>query len=41
MKDAPWVFLAMENVLAGRDKTLPMLGVLPDGGLLIDAAKLG
>ncbi len=39
-KDAPWVFLAVQNVLAGRDKTLSDAWRLPDGGLLIDDAKL-
>lgn len=40
VKDAPWVFLAIGNVLAGRDKKLTDAWVLPDGGLLIDAAKI-
>ncbi len=40
-KDAAWVFLGIGNTLAGRDKKLSDAWVLPDGGLLIDAAKLG
>ncbi len=39
-KDAPWVFLVVQDVLAGRDKTLTDAWRLPDGGLLIGDAKL-
>ena len=41
VKDAAWVFLVVQDVLAGRDKTLADAWRLPDGGMLIDAAKLG
>ncbi len=39
-KDAPWIFLAVENVLAAHSKTLTGAYRIPDGGLLLDEAKL-
>lgn len=41
VKDAAWVFLGIGNTLAGREKTVSDAWVIPDGGLLINAAKLG
>ena len=38
-KDAPWIFLAVPNNLAGQQNTLHDAYLLPDGGMLIDAAK--
>jgi glutathione transport system substrate-binding protein len=40
-QDAAWVFLGIGNTLAGKLKTVNDAWVLPDGGLLIDAARLG
>ncbi|MGH7212455.1 MAG: glutathione ABC transporter substrate-binding protein [Acetobacteraceae bacterium] len=37
--DAAWVFLAVENVVSGRDKSLSDAYRLPDGGMMMDAAK--
>ncbi|MCG7360096.1 glutathione ABC transporter substrate-binding protein GsiB [Pseudoroseomonas ludipueritiae] len=39
-KDAPWIFLGVENVLSARSKRLSGLHRLPDGGLLIEEAAL-
>lgn len=39
-RDAPWIFLAVQNVLAGRTKTLTDAYRLPDGGLLVQDSKL-
>ncbi|HEX4262155.1 MAG TPA: ABC transporter substrate-binding protein [Acetobacteraceae bacterium] len=38
--DAAWVFLVVQDVLAGRDKRLADAWRLPDGGLLVDAARM-
>ncbi len=38
-EDAAWVFLGVENVIGGRDKSLHDAYRLPDGGMMIDAAK--
>ena len=40
-KDAPWIFLGVENVLSAKSKKLTGLYRIPDGGLLIDEAALG
>lgn len=40
-KDAPWIFLAVPNNLAGVADTLHDAWLLPDDGMLIDAAKFG
>ncbi len=37
--DAAWVFLGVENVIGGRDKTLADAYRLPDGGMMIDSAR--
>jgi glutathione transport system substrate-binding protein len=37
--DAAWVFLGVERILDARDKNLEDAYRLPDGGLMIDAAK--
>lgn len=39
-KDAPWIFLGVENLLAGQSKTLTGLHYLADGGLLMEEADL-
>ncbi|MGQ9367818.1 glutathione ABC transporter substrate-binding protein [Azospirillum sp. ST 5-10] len=39
-KDAPWIFLGVENLLAGQSKTLSGLHYLADGGLLMEEADL-
>lgn len=39
-KDAPWIFLAVENVLAAQSKKLSGAYRIPDGGLLLDEAQL-
>jgi glutathione transport system substrate-binding protein len=37
--DAPWIFLATPNNLSGQAKNLNEAYLVPNGGLLIDAAK--
>ena len=39
-KDAPWIFLGVENVLSARSKKLTGMYRIPDGGLLIEEAAL-
>lgn len=39
-KDAPWIFLIVENLLAGQSKKLSGLHQLPDGGLIMEDADL-
>ncbi|HEY6431967.1 MAG TPA: glutathione ABC transporter substrate-binding protein [Acetobacteraceae bacterium] len=38
-QDAAWVFIGVESVIGGRDKSLHDAYRLPDGGMMIDAAK--
>lgn len=38
-EDAPWVFIGIEQILDGRAKNLQDAYRLPDGGMMIDAAK--
>lgn len=38
-EDAAWIFLGVEKVIGGRDKSLKDAYRLPDGGMMIDAAK--
>lgn len=40
-KDAPWIFLGVENVLAAKAKRLTGAYRIPDGGLLLDEAAFG
>ena len=39
-KDAPWIFLGVENVLSAKSKKLTGMYRIPDGGLLIEEAAL-
>lgn len=39
--DAAWVFLGVEKVIGGRDKSLQDAYRLADGGMMIDGAKYG
>ena len=39
-KDAPWIFLGVENVLSARSKKLTGMYRIPDGDLLIKEAAL-
>lgn len=40
-KDAPWIFLGVENILAAHSKRLTGIYRIPDGGLLVEEAALG
>ncbi len=40
-KDAPWIFLGVENILAAHAKRLTGLHRIPDGGLLVEEAAFG
>ncbi len=39
-KDAPWLFLGVDNLLAGKSKKLSGFYELPDGGLLMEDAEI-
>jgi glutathione transport system substrate-binding protein len=39
-KDAPWIFLSVDRLLAGQSKKLSGVYYLPDGGLLTEDAAL-
>ena len=39
-KDAPWIFLSVDRLLAGQSKKLSGVYYLPDGGLLTEEAAL-
>ena len=39
-KDAPWVFLSVDRLLAGQSKKLSGVYYIPDGGLLTEDAAL-
>ncbi|HEY0418999.1 MAG TPA: glutathione ABC transporter substrate-binding protein, partial [Acetobacteraceae bacterium] len=39
-KDAPWIFLSVDKLLAGESKKLSGVYYLPDGGLLTEEAAL-
>jgi glutathione transport system substrate-binding protein len=39
-KDAPWIFLAVDHILAGQSKKLSGMYQIADGGLLIEEAAL-
>ncbi len=39
-KDAPWIFLSVDRLLAGQSKKLTGVHYLPDGGLLTEDAAL-
>ena len=39
-KDAPWIYLGVERLLAAKVKTLSGVHYLPDRGLLLEEAEL-
>jgi len=39
-KDAPWIFLGVENLLAGKSKKLSGFYQLPDGALIMEDAEI-